>query len=114
MRLELAEGRLDWVEVRRIRGKVKQRRTHRFDRLPDASDPVSRKIVYDDDIAALEDRDNALFHIREKHRPIDRALKHEWRDHGALPQAGDKRHYFPMPLRGIADQPLPARTAAAP
>jgi hypothetical protein len=75
---------------------------------------VSWKLVYDNGVAVLENRDNALFHIREKHRPVDRALKHEWRDHGALPLTGDKRDYFPMPLRSIADQPLPARTAAAP
>src|SRR6266404_7853561 len=106
MCLEFTEGRLDRVEVGRVRWKVKQRRTHRFDRLPDASDLVGWKIVYDDDLAALEDRDNALLHISKKHRPVDCALKHERRNHGALPQAGNKRNYFPMPLRGIADQPL--------
>jgi hypothetical protein len=45
MRLEFAEGRLDRVEVWRIRWKVKQRRTRRFDRLPDAGGSVNWKIV---------------------------------------------------------------------
>ena len=65
MRLEFAEGRLDRVEVWRIRWEVKQRRTHRFDRLPDASHFVGWKIIYDDDFAALEDRDNAASHKQE-------------------------------------------------
>ena len=47
--LEFAEGRLDRVEVWRIRRKVKQIRTRCFDRLLEASDLVSWKIVYDDD-----------------------------------------------------------------
>jgi hypothetical protein len=51
MRLEFAEGRLDWVEVWRIRWKVKHRCTCRFDRLRDASDLVGWKIVHDDDVA---------------------------------------------------------------
>jgi hypothetical protein len=36
-------------------------------------------------------RDNALFHISKKHRPIHGSLKHERRDHCALPQAGAGR-----------------------
>ena len=55
MRLEFAEGQLDRVEVWRIRWKVKQRRTRCFNCLPDASNPVSWKIVYHDDVAALEE-----------------------------------------------------------
>ena len=80
---------------------------------PDASHFVGWKIIYDDDFAALEDWDNALPHISKKHRPVHGTVKHERRDHGAIPQAGDKRNYFPMPLRRIADQPLSARTATA-
>src|SRR5215467_5085900 len=73
MRLEFAEGRLDRVEVWGIRRKVNQLRARRFDRLPDASHLVGWKIVYHDDVAALDDRDNALLHINKKHRPVDGA-----------------------------------------
>src|SRR5262249_3152055 len=113
VRVDFADGRLDRVEGWRIRWEVKQRRTRRFDRLPDASHFVGWKIIDDDDFAALEDWDNALPHISKKHRPVHGTLKHERCDHGALPQAGDKRNYFPMPLRRIADQPLSAPTATA-
>jgi hypothetical protein len=52
MRLEFAEDRPDRIEVWRAPWKVKQLRTRRFDRLPDASDLVGSKIVYDDDVIA--------------------------------------------------------------
>lgn len=113
MSLEFAEGRLDRVEVWRIRWEVKQLCTRPLDRLPDTNDLVSRQIIYDDDVTALKDRDDALPHIGKKHRPVHGTLKHERRDHGALAQAGDKRNYFPMPLRRIADQALSARATAA-
>lgn len=61
MRLDFTEGRLDRVEVRQIRRKIKQLRTRRFDRLPDASHLVGRKIIYDDDVTALESWDNTCF-----------------------------------------------------
>jgi len=99
MSLEFAEGRLDRVEVGRIRWKVEQLCTDSLDRLPDTDELVSRQIIHDDDVTAPKDRDDALRHIGQKHRPVHGALKHERRDHGALAQAGDKRDYFPMPLR---------------
>lgn len=70
MSLEFAEGRLDRVEVWRIRWELEQLRTRRLDRLPDTNDLVSRQIIYDDDVAALKDRDDALPHISKKHRPV--------------------------------------------
>jgi hypothetical protein len=73
----------DWYLLMRPGRAPACRRTRRFDRLLDASDPVSWKIGYDDDVAALEDRDNALCDMREKYQPVDRALKHEWRDEAA-------------------------------
>jgi hypothetical protein len=60
MRLEFAEGRLDRVEVWRIRRKVNQLCTRRFDRLLKASDLVSWKIVYNDDVAALEGKRSSV------------------------------------------------------
>src|SRR5215470_12132177 len=54
MSLHLAEGRLNRVEVGRVRRKIKQPRAHRFDRLLDAGHLVDWKIVHHHDIAALE------------------------------------------------------------
>src|SRR3979409_9665 len=67
MRLYFAEGRLDGVEIRRIRRKKKQRLARCFDCLLDASNLVGWKIVHDDGIAALECWNQTLFHISKKH-----------------------------------------------
>ena len=52
MRLEFAEDRPDRIELWRVPWKVKQLRTRRFDRLPDASDLVVSDCLYDDDVIA--------------------------------------------------------------
>src|SRR3979490_2826926 len=113
MRLYFAEGRLDRVEIRRIRGKIKQRRARCFDRLLDAGNLVDWKIVHDDDIAALECWNQTLFHISKKHRSVHGSLKYERCDHRAMPQAGHESECFPMSVRRVADKPLAARAAAA-
>src|SRR5262245_45433804 len=60
MRLEVAEGQLDRVEVRRILQKINQRRARCFDRLRNARGLVNRQMVHQYDLAALEGRDKAL------------------------------------------------------
>src|SRR5262249_61072856 len=107
------QGGASWVGAREMRGGENRGSPPPLRSAPDASHFVGWKMIYDDDFAALEDWDNALPHISKKHRPVHGTVKHERRDHGAIPQAGDKRNYFPMPLRRIADQPLSARTATA-
>src|SRR5262245_66392047 len=66
MSLHLAEGRLNRVEVGRVRRKIKQPRAHRFDRLLDAGHLVDWKIVHHHDIAALELGSKTLLHVSEK------------------------------------------------
>ena len=110
MRLHFAEGGFDRVEIRRIRRKMKQRRARCFDRLLDAGNLVSRKIVHDDDIAALECWNKALFHISKKHWSIHGSFEYERSDHRTMSQAGDESECFPMSVRRVADQPLSART----
>src|SRR5262245_9278781 len=113
MRLHFAEGRLDRVEIWRIRRKIKKRGTRRFDCLFDADDLMSGEIVHDDDISSLECWNKPKFHISKKHRPIHGSLEHEGRDHRAMPQAGHESECFPMSVRCVANQPLSARTAAS-
>src|SRR5258708_2583267 len=110
MRLEFAEGHLDWVEVGRIGRQIKECRTCCFDRLPDAGDFMHREIVHDDDVAALECWNKELLHISQKHRPIHSALKYERCGHPAHAQAGHKGDCFPMSMRRVADQSLAAWT----
>src|SRR5438067_1528740 len=90
MCLQFAEGKLDRVKILRGRRQIDQPRARRFDRLLDAGDLVHREIVHEYRFAALERWNKALFHPGEKHRPIHGSLKHERRDHRALPQAADE------------------------
>ena len=74
---------------------------------------VGWKIVHHDNIAALECRNQTLFHISKKHRSIHGSLEYERCDHRAMPQAGHESECFPMSVRRVADQPLSAQAAAA-
>src|SRR5262249_4227160 len=84
-----------------------------FDRFLDTGDLVDRNIVHDHDIAAPERGSETLLHVSEEHRPVHRALDNERRDHCTNPQASHESDRFPMSERGVTDQPLAARTAAA-
>ena len=72
---ELAEGRLDRVEVGRIARQVTQRGAGGRDRFAHAGDLMGFEIVDDHDVTALEGGNQALFEISEKacagHRSID-------------------------------------------
>ena len=111
VRLEFAEGRLDRIEVWRVCRQVNQTRAGRFDGVLDARNLVDAGIVYKNGVAALEDGDNAFFYVGNKHRAIHGPFKYKRRYHCALPQPSNECNDFPVSLRGIADQPLSARTA---
>src|SRR5215831_16051614 len=111
--LHFADGQLDRIEVGRVRRKIEQPCVYRFDRFLDTGDPVDWNIVHDHDIAAPERGSETLLHVSEEHRPVHRALDNERRDHCTNPQASHEGDRFPMSERGVTDQPLAARTAAA-
>src|SRR5499427_31352 len=79
----------------------------------DTGNLVDWNIVHDHDIAAPERGSETLLHVSEEHRPVHRALDNEWRDHCTNPQPSHEGDRFPISERGITDQPLAARTAAA-
>jgi hypothetical protein len=54
IRLELAEGHLDRIEIGRVLGQISQFCTGGLDRFLDAGDLVGPEIVHDDDIAARD------------------------------------------------------------
>src|SRR5580704_15037364 len=86
-RLELAEDLFDRVEVRRVRGQINSRRIRSLDRFHHAGYFVGRKIIHDDDVAAIERRGQTLFDIGEKYPSVDRAIDHEGGDHPVMARA---------------------------
>lgn len=113
MRLQFAEGQLDWIEIGRIGRQISQCRPCGFDRLPGAGHLVDRQVVHHDNVAALEGRNKIVLHISEKHCSVHGTLKDERCSHPAQTQAADKRDDFPVPVRHVIDQPLADRAATA-
>jgi len=112
MRLQFAKGHLDRIEVGRIGRQIKQCRSRCLYCLPDAGDLVDRQIVHHDNVAALDGRNKALFHISKKQGSIHGTLKDERCGHPAQTQAADKCDDLPVPVRCVIDQPLADRPAA--
>src|SRR5215813_12455815 len=71
-RFEFAENLLDRVEIRRIRWQIERGRTHSLDRVRHTGYLMSRKVVHDDDVTAVERWSQTLFDVCEKDRPVHR------------------------------------------
>jgi hypothetical protein len=73
---------------------------------------VSRQIVYDDDIAALERWPQTLLDVGEEVGPGHWSIHNKGCDHLVIAKSSYEVDGLPMPLRNIADQSLAARAAA--
>ena len=104
MRFDFAKALFDRIEVRRILRKIFQLRADRFDPLAHASNLMSRKIVHDDNIAAIERRSQTLLDVRDKGRPVHWPVNDEGGDNPIVAQAGDEGDGLPMPMRCVASQ----------
>ena len=111
-RFEFAEDLFDRVEVRRICRQKNYDRICSMDRFRHAAHFVSREVVHDDDVAAIERRSQTLFDIGEKCPPVHRPVNHEGCHHPVMAQASYQGDRLPMPVRDGADQPLTAGAAA--
>ena len=110
--LESAVGILNRVEVRGIRRQVKQPCAGGFDGFLHPFDLVSRDVVHDDDVAALEGWRQALLDIREKDLAVERPLNHHRRGHAVAAQRCYERQRFPGRERHAPNYPVASWTAA--
>jgi len=99
-RLQFREAEFDRIEVGAVRRQIQQRGAGVRDRLADPADFVRTEVVRDDEIADVQGRDEDLFDVGEKARPVDRAVEDarcretghaERRDEGARLPAGKRR-----------------------
>src|ERR1700681_762784 len=111
-RFELAEDLFDRVEVRRIRRQIKYRRIDSLDRFLHPGHLVSRKVVHEDDVTAIERRGQTLLDIGAKDVAVDRAIDHQGCHDCVMAQAGYKRAGFPMSMRNATHQPFTAQATA--
>jgi hypothetical protein len=87
--------------------------TYRFDRFLDASDPVSWKIVYGDDVPRLRVGTRHCFTYATNIGPFMPPSSTKGATIARCRRPATNVNCFPMPVRCVADQPLSSRTAAA-
>jgi len=73
---------------------------------------MSRKVVHDDDVTAIERRSQTLFDVCEEGRPVHRAIDHEGCDHPVVTQSDNQGDGLPMAVGNRADQSFAPRAAA--
>jgi len=109
--LEFAERHLDRIEIGRVFGQVAQLCADSFDRLSDAGNLVSWKIVHHDYISATKRGRQALLYISQEDFAVHGPFDHHRRGHFITAQAGHERQRRPGSQWHTADQSLAARTA---
>src|SRR6266700_2955369 len=107
--LEFAVGHLDGVEVGRVFGQVAECRSRFLDCLTDTRHFVGRKVVYHDDVVALERGSQALLDIGQEHLSGHSPRDHHGRGHFVVTQRGHKGDRLPFSKRNAADQSDAAR-----
>ena len=105
---KFAEDLLDRIEIGRIRGQIACCRTHGLDRVCHTGHLVSREVIHDDDVTAIQCRSQTLFDVCEEDRPVHRSIDHEGCDHPVMAQAGNQGDCLPMPVWNGSDQSFAA------
>ena len=110
--LDLGEGLLDRIEVRRIGWEIPKACTGCADHLANGVGFVGAKIVHDDDIARLKDRHELLFDIGPEALPIDRPVEDARSGQAVAAQCAEEGQGAPVAMRGETAQPLAFCTPA--
>ena len=110
--LELCEGHLDRIEVRRIGRQVEEVCAPVLDGLADAIDLMAAQVVHDDDVTRAERRSEHLLDIGLEDDAVHRSVDHQWRRDRVVSKAGDEGGGLPMAVGYGANQALALRAAA--
>lgn len=112
MGLDLAEGRLDGIEIGRVFRQELEAGIVIGDRFGDGGALVTAEVIKHHDLAWLESRAEALFGVGCEDLSVDRTVD----DHGcedlAPADGSDQRGGLPAAVRNLGDKPLTALTAA--
>lgn len=106
--LELGEGHLDGVEVRRVWRQEQEPRADLLDCLAHAADPVGRQIVHDHDVAGSKLRCENLLGIGEEGWPVHGAVEEHRCCHAGQSQAGGEGGGLPMAVGNSGSASLAA------
>src|SRR2546430_4973297 len=73
---------------------------------------MSRKVVHDDDVTAVERWSQTLFDVCEEDCPVHRPIDHEGCDHPVVAQSDNQGDGLPMAVGNGPDQSFAARATA--
>src|SRR5216117_1444122 len=73
---------------------------------------MSRKVVHDDDVTAVERWSQTLFDVCEEDCPVHRPIDHEGCDHPVVAQSDNQGDGLPMAVGNGPDQSFAAPTTA--
>ena len=104
-RLELGEGLLDRIEVRRVGRQVAQLGASIGDRFRDAGDFVSGEIVHDNDVTRPQLRRQHLLDPSEENGAVYGPIEDVGGDEATRGKATDERGAFPV---AMGDRPVQA------
>src|SRR6266542_6180123 len=90
--------------------QINCRRPHSLDRIRHTSHLVSWEIVDDDNVAAIECRDETSFDIGEEGRSVHRSVDHEGGNDPIMTQTRHQGDGLPVPVWNGPDQSFAAGT----
>src|SRR5215831_16805745 len=93
-------------------GEYGVRRTHSLDRVRHTGYLMSRKVVHDDDVTAVERWSQTLFDVCEEDCPVHRPIDHEGCDHPVVAQSDNQGDGLPMAVGNGPDQSFAPRATA--
>lgn len=111
--LDLAEGRLDGIEIRRVFGQELEVGVSLGNSFGDSCTLVTTEMIDHHDLTWPEGRTEALFGVGCKDLSVHRTVDDHRREHLAPAHGGDQGGGLPAAVRDLGEEPLATRAAAA-
>ena len=106
--LELGEDLFDRVQIGRILGQEEQLGACRSDGAANGLAFMAAEIVHDHQIAWPEGGDQHFLDIGFEAFGVDRAIEQPWRLNAIMTKRGEEGQSFPVAIRNLGHEPLPA------
>ena len=102
--LDLGEGLLDRIEIRRVRRQEPEPCTRRLDSVADGFGLVACQVVHDDDISRLQGRHELVLDIGQETNAVDWTIKDVRSGKPVCTQGSEKSHGAPASVRSVTAQ----------
>ena len=107
--LELGEGQLDRVQIRRVRRQIEEAGALGLDGVADAIDLVGLEVIHHHEVAGSEGRRQHLGDVGQEAHAVDRAVEDARCGEAVVAQRGDKVVVFQGPCGTAATSRVPRR-----